>query len=457
MENNKKKIILYLRVSDIMQEEKESLAYQKKECLNYCKSKGYEVYKVIEEVGSAWIEGKRKGFEELKEEIEIGNFDTLILYSLSRLARNQYLAHSIFHGMKKNDIKLEIITEPFLNSDSPMNGVILALLASQAELESELKSKIVKRRMKEYARNGYWVFPPPRGYDLIKGILYPNAEAHLIREMFNDYLEGKSIGELSEKYLLSSAGIKNQLSNVAYIGKTKFGFEGRKNSKRVKGLPGEIFEGRHEGIIDELTFSQVQKMKKNRTRNYVRMNNSAKEKFILNGLLKYKNSFLRPRSVKRKDETYYEYYRYQKRNDKEFFMIKRELVDSQIVNELKKYSAQISLNKYKSSIHTNFNRKISLLETKRNKTVELYTEGFLEKSDFLKKIGKIDFDLKDLKNKKITSEKKPSKNINLQKKLNALMKNFDKKDYSEQSKILKIFIEEIIVEDKENIEIIFKL
>ena len=92
-----KKALLYIRVSDEMQEEKNSLAYQEKEVMEYCKYKKYEVYKKIAEVGSAWREGERKGFEELEYEIEKANFDILVLYSISRLARNQYVAHTIMH------------------------------------------------------------------------------------------------------------------------------------------------------------------------------------------------------------------------------------------------------------------------------------------------------------------------------------------------------------------------
>lgn len=453
---DKHKVILYIRVSDIMQEEKESLSYQKKECLAYCKNKGYEIYKIIEEVGSAWIEGKRKGFEELKEEIEQGNFNKLILYSFSRLARNQYLAHTILHGMKRNNIKLEVITEPFLNSDSPMNGMILAMFASQAELESELKSKIVKRRMKEYAREGYWLFPPPRGYDLIEGILYENEEAEIIKEMFNDYISGIKLQRLSEKYGVSTTGINNQISNVAYIGKTKFGFAGRINSKRVQGLKGEIFEGKHKRIIGDDIFYKAQKIRKNRQKLYSSPITN-KTQFILNGLLKYKGYLLRPRSVKRKNGSFYDYYRYQPRGKKEFFMIQREIIDSKIIEELKKYSKQISLDEFKSNFKIDFTRKIALLKSKRNKTLELYTDAFIDKDTLSKKITRIDTEIKELEIKNNKLQKNKKTNINLQKKLNILMKNFDKKDLLEKNKILKIFIEEIIVEDKENVEIIFKI
>lgn len=451
-----KRALLYIRVSDENQEEKNSLAYQEKEVLEYCKYKKYIIYKKISEVGSAWREGERKGFEELENEIEKGNFDVLILYSISRLARNQYVAHTIMHKLRMNDIEYEVVTEPYLNSNSPFSKQMFALLASQAEMESDLKSDIVRRRMYQKAKEGYWLFPPPLGYDLKENILYPNDEAKKVKDIYNDLILGSPINILTKKYFISNPGIKRVLTNVAYLGKTKFGFEGRdKKGKRVNNKPGEIFEGKHEAIIDEETFYIVQNILQSiKYKHFSIVKNTERHNFILSGLLCHisclETSKMYGRSVLRKNGNKYEYYLCCKRGCN--FIILKKDVEDVVLEELKKYALNINLGEGKRE-KENLSRKINQLQKKRENLIDAYTEGYLERKIFKKKIDKIENSLDILQKKHKEEIKEP---INLNNKLKRLLKNFDKKNYLEQKRILCLFIEKIVVYDKENIEIFFK-
>ena len=451
-----KKALLYIRVSDEMQEEKNSLAYQEKEVMEYCKYKKYEVYKKIAEVGSAWREGERKGFEELEYEIEKANFDILVLYSISRLARNQYVAHTIMHKLRMNEIEYEVVTEPFLNSNSPFSKQMFALLASQAEMESDLKSDVVRRRMLQKTREGYWLFQPPMGYDLKDNILYPNNEAEKVRNMYKDLISGYPINELCRKYSISNPGVRRVLTNVAYLGKTKFGFEGRdKKGKRVTNKPGEIFDGKHEAIIDEETFYIAQNVLKSiRNKHFSIVKHLERPSFILSGLLFHvsclETAKMHGRSILRKNGSRYEYYLCCKRGCN--FSILKNNIEPVVIDELKKYASGMNLGK-KEDKKENFSSKIKQLEKKKENLIDAYTEGYLEREIFRKKMNEVESSLVMFRKENKKEEKKP---VNLDKKLKKLLKNFDEKDCLEQRKILCLFIDKIVVHDKENVEIFFK-
>lgn len=60
----------------------------------------------------------------------------------------------------------------------------------------------------------------------------------MVRDIYRDFISETSYAELCRRYSFSTTGIKRILTNVAYIGKTKFGFEGKDKDteKRVNNL-----------------------------------------------------------------------------------------------------------------------------------------------------------------------------------------------------------------------------
>lgn len=64
-----KKVIIYARVSTIMQDEKDSLEYQIKKCVSYCEMHDLDCIKIIKDVESGGKD-ERNGFLELQQELE---------------------------------------------------------------------------------------------------------------------------------------------------------------------------------------------------------------------------------------------------------------------------------------------------------------------------------------------------------------------------------------------------
>ncbi|GLI54725.1 serine recombinase [Propionigenium maris DSM 9537] len=444
-----KKVVIYLRVSDQMQEEKDSLTKQEQQAIDYCKFKNYNIYKIIKEVGSG-RKDDREGFIELENEIKKNTFDVLIFYELSRLARNTYVLHKLIHNMRQKKIQFESITESYLNSDSPTSKLMLSVLASQAEIESDMISKRVKNRMRHYTAEGYWVFQPPRGYRLENKILYIiEEEAEMVRDIYRDFLAGASYAELCRNYNTSNPGIKRILTNVAYIGKTKFGFEGKDKDtgKRVQNLPGEIFEGKHEPIIDLDIFNAVQEVIRHHTLKNMRI---TKTEYLLTGLIRHNNCTHRMYGKVNRAANY-KYYQCSSCA----FSMSLEKIESIVIDNLKEYSKGLKTLNNSRAKKMNRTNKLDKYFSKRKRIIEAYTDGHLPREEYLNAVQTINKKIKEIED----TEKQPEKvevNTNYDK-LIKIVKKFEELGLQEKKALLKMFIDEVIIVDRMTIEVVYKI
>lgn len=167
---------------------------------------------------------------------------------------------------------------------------------NRREFEDELKrgndfleyiKEILDRGRRTSALQGYWpIAQIPFGYDRVqldnkKFVLEPNADAALVRMIFEDFAAGNGPYKIAEK--LSDMGIptpskrnkywqdktiRQILKNDAYIGIVTYGEmktvrvykEGRLQKMRVKAPDEQIIKakGRHDAIIDAELWDRVQ-------------------------------------------------------------------------------------------------------------------------------------------------------------------------------------------------------
>lgn len=439
-----KKALIILRVSDEKQEERNSLDKQEEQALDYCKFKGYTVYKTLKTVVSG-RKVDRTDFLELEEEVEKNSFDVLVFYELSRLARNAYFIHKLVHNLKQKEIEFESITESYLNSDSPTSKIMLGIMASQAEVESDMISKRVRNRMKFYASQGYFLFKPPLGYRLEDKILYPNEKSEVIKEIYQGFIQGTSIKKLSKQCGVSTTGIKRILLNVTYIGKIKFGFEGKNNNtgKRVANLPGEIFDGKHEPIIDIDTFKLAQSILE--THSHIQSKSHDNDN-ILSGIMLHQCG----KMYGKKTLDGYRLYVCRKC----YKSISAEKIEKSILSTIKEYAENIDFLglKNKKSKKPDNKSKIRGLLTKKDRIIETYSDGFISRDSYLKKLKKIDEEILELSKVPILE----NEDITLKEKLINDIKELDTKSNEEKKQLILLFLEKIEIDEEGNPEITFK-
>ena len=293
---------LYLRVStDLQAQSREgSLKEQEQRLRAYAMSKpkdeGWQVIDVYSEEGRSGKDMERPQLQRLLDDVQSGRINTVVVTKLDRLTRSLLDFYHLHRTFEKYDINFVSIDESF-DTTSATGRAMLKITLVFAELERERTSERTKSTMRSRATRGLWNGGQLLGYDIDEaepGVLKTNeAEADLVREIFETYLECGSVKATARainergyrtKAFLSRRGkqqggkqfndshIRKLITNVALIGKTSHS--------------GDVFEGRHEAIIDVRTFRRVQDLIAANTK--VRGNVTARTKhtYLLAGLLR---------------------------------------------------------------------------------------------------------------------------------------------------------------------------
>lgn len=323
--------IIYGRVSAETQEEGRALEFQIKKCQDFCVLKEYKVYKIIQDVKSGGKDD-RDGYIELQKEIELRSFDIVVVYESSRISRITRTMLDFVFKLQSNDIKIVSVSQPELDTTTHTGILFFEIQASLGAYERKQISQRVKSSKWQRAKEGNWQGGnTPLGYKNTKdGIIIIEEEAEIVRNMFEYYMSTKSLAKTSKLFKKHISSIKWILSNEFYTGKFPFGRkENNINTGKIKiyETPIEIFDGKHEAIIDEKTFIIVQKFLKIgrpcTLKGYI---------LIFSGLIMCEHGKKMYKNSKNKNGNYFYYYRVH--NCK--YTLPHEELEEKIIQELLK-------------------------------------------------------------------------------------------------------------------------
>ncbi|MGV8130939.1 MAG: recombinase family protein [Candidatus Pacearchaeota archaeon] len=183
-----RKVIGYCRTSTENQKEDKTIELQVQSINEYANQNGLEVVEFFEDAGvSGGLEqrpelGRMLEFLEANDEVE-----TILIYSLSRLARDLYIQEGLireFSRLKKEVISL---TEPDLGSNDATRKLFRQVLGAFSEFEKA----IITLRMKTGRDNsviskGNWHGGVVYGYESKEGNLVVNdTEAEIIKRIYH--------------------------------------------------------------------------------------------------------------------------------------------------------------------------------------------------------------------------------------------------------------------------------
>ena len=213
---------------------------------------------------------ERPALQRLKQHICEGRIKVVVINRLDRISRSLSQFLELTEFFEKHGVALVSVTQNFNTGDS-MGRLMVQIIMSFAEFERSLIRDRVTERLHAARRKGRFIGGPPVfGYNIKpKGgeLEIDELEAIRVREIFELYLELRSIkstvhelnrrgwhnkkwitreGKVSGGNAFSTSSIHHLLSNPVYSGKVT--------------LKGEIFEGKHEGIVDLKLFERVQAM-----------------------------------------------------------------------------------------------------------------------------------------------------------------------------------------------------
>lgn len=208
----------------------------------YCKLKGFKNIKKYIDVGSA-RNTNRANFQHMMLDIERGKIKRVIIMRLDRLTRSIVDLNKLLQKLKKYNCDLHSATEN-IDTATATGRMVINLIATFAQWESETISERVIINMMTNARKGKWQGITPFGYYIGEDgrLKIKEDEAKILHEAFDLILkQGYSFTSaekiIAEKYNLNWYGyhLRRAVRKEYIIG----------NIYRN----GEIIENTHEGII----------------------------------------------------------------------------------------------------------------------------------------------------------------------------------------------------------------
>ena len=463
MNQEKKKVYVYTRVSTAMQIDGYSLEAQRTRMRAFAEFNEYEIAGEYEDAGKSGksIEG-RDEFNRMMEDIKTGKDDVsfVLVFKLSRFGRNAADVLSTLQTMQDFGVNL-ICVEDGIDSSKDAGKLMISVLSAVAEIEREnIRVQTMEGRVQK-ARDGKWNGGfPPYGYSLKEGVLEINEEEALaIRTIFEQwvstdiganglakYLENHGIRKIprhnGKNPLFDAALIRNIIKNPVYCGKIAYG---RRKTEKVHGTRNEyrlveqddylVVDGLHEGIVSEELWNKAQVKMIAQAKKYEHVNKAKDTKtHLLSGLVKcpvcgagmYGNKSIKHRKDGSKYKDFYYYgckHRTMTRGHKCDYkkQIQEEVLDASVVEIITKL---VSNPRFASLMQEKINMKVdtTVIDQEIKAIEKQLKQSYAVKRKTLEEIEALDPDAKHYKRSKADLDDR-------------LYRMYDKIDDQEQSLI----------------------
>ena len=275
--SKKLRVAAYCRVSTDQEDQKESLEAQKAHYESWIKRHSdWEFAGVFYDLGISGTKAdSRDGLQALLYACRTGSVDYVLTKSVSRFSRNTTDCLSLVRELLSYNIPIYFEKEN-LDTSSMESELILSILSSMAQGESESISKNVKWTVQKRIETGAFKFGyPPYGYsrDADGNFIINAKEADVIRMIFSSALSGMGtykIARMLEKRKIptrkggkwSSSTVKGILVNEKYYGAAAFQKTYTDSSFKRHNNHGEVdsyyAEDHHEAIISKEDFEKIQ-------------------------------------------------------------------------------------------------------------------------------------------------------------------------------------------------------
>lgn len=294
------KVVLYMRFSSKNQHET-SIEYQRQRNTKYCEENDYEI--VAEYVDEAYTarSAKRPQFQQmLRDAQNHPEWDIVIVYDLSRFARNNADQTRYDNLLRDHDILLLSVTEPF--EDTPLGRYQRSIQGCNHQLTSDNIGKhthdgLYNKACKAQHCGGR----PPLGYDIDadKHLIINEDEAEIVRLIFSMYENSFSYHRMAD--YLNNKGYRTKfgkpftknsfyeiLQQPKYIGTYVWNRRRAKNSREERNNHAEkpeheqvIIENAIPAIIDPEQFERVQNLLDEHAENGAK--NTSRYAYLLTG------------------------------------------------------------------------------------------------------------------------------------------------------------------------------
>lgn len=252
-----RRVLGYARVSSVEQALGTSLRDQQAAITSYAAARGLNVTRFYVEAESAVHEKieRREQMRALMRDARKG--DLVLCDKLDRWSRDPEFTYGSVRKLLSDGASFIAVGDQCDPSTQEGDTMLGFRILFAREEHKRIKQRMVGTR--QLLRDqGYYVegLPPfgyrrthPRGYKGIEKnvlVVIPE-EADLVRKLFRQYLTGRSMTRLANEHKLELTFVKNTLHRRLYIGE-------------IENTRGEWIKGRHPPILDADTFARTQTM-----------------------------------------------------------------------------------------------------------------------------------------------------------------------------------------------------
>jgi site-specific DNA recombinase len=188
--------VIYVRVSTKEPTENLSLPMQLRACEEYCRRHGLEILQRFQEQGESAKTTDRSELQNLLKYCRThkGKVHFVIMYNLTRFAREKYDHFALRAHLKSLGISLRSATEPI--DDTSTRKLMEGVLAAFAQFDNDVRSDRTRAGMRAALELGRWTFPAPLGYLNApkwsgKSLVHDPDRAALVKQAFEDLATGR--------------------------------------------------------------------------------------------------------------------------------------------------------------------------------------------------------------------------------------------------------------------------
>lgn len=191
--------VLYVRVSTQEQVTNgRSIENQTERLIAYAHARGFEVLEIITEEGKSGQSVSRPGFQKLLRLVHEKKCSAVIVYSLSRFARNTVATLEAVKLMRENSIAFLSLTEN-IDTSSAIGEFFMTITAAFAQLEAKTASERIKSVMAMKRAKGEHLGVVPYGWEKDGAKLIENTDEQVtIRKVMELKNSGWSLAGIAE-------------------------------------------------------------------------------------------------------------------------------------------------------------------------------------------------------------------------------------------------------------------
>ena len=406
--NDEKKIAgIYKRVSTLDQKrEGFSLGEQEEKLKEFCKFKGYEIYKIYADEGISAKNDKRQAYQEMMRDVKDKKINVIVAFKLDRLTRSVYDIEKLMKFVNDNDCDIDCMADES-NTTTSNGRMVMRIMTSVSQNEIEKCSERTKFGMVGAIKAGHIPNKCPLGFKRNNKKLVPDPlTKDIVIRVFDLYLEGKSYQSIANIYneekVLGKTNwrdstINHIITNELYKGDYLHG-------KRTK--KPTYYENVVESLVSKQKWEDCQYQKQRNARHYERT-----ATYLFTNKLKCSKcgKFLGGCATTKKNGTKYYYYKCE--HCKTYFS------EADIEERLKGFLIELNkqdelINDYytpfiKSKLDNkqiDYDKEIKDLDKQLDRIKTAYIKGILKIEDFENEINQIEFNKNEL-NKKWQEQK----------------------------------------------------